>query len=129
MSGRILRRWVAALTALATLAAPLAWPLAALAGQGKRTLLVPICTTQGTAASSEIVVPGPSPADRNRSHACHACVLCAAGGDRPAAGPSPARIEVPACTATAEVPEAPCPAGPASGPARIPRARGPPSLA
>lgn len=129
MRNRLLRRCVAALVAFATLVAPLAWPLHALAGPGGRTLLVTVCSSQGAGVQSRIVLPGPSPSDRGPSHACQACVLCSAGGDRPDPGPLPATIAVPACSATAEVPVArPC-TGPAPGSARIPRARDPPSLA
>lgn len=129
MRNRLLRRCVAALAAFATLVAPLAWPLHALAGQGERTLLVTVCSTQGADVQSRIVLPGPSPSDRGASHACQACVLCSAGADRTAAGPVPASIPVPASSATAEVPVARPTTGPAPGSARIPRARDPPILA
>lgn len=129
MRNRLLRRCVAALVAFATLVAPLAWPLHALAGPGGRTLPVTVCSSQGAGVQSRIVLPGPSPSDRGPSHACQACVLCSAGGDRPDPGPLPETIAVPACSATAEVPVArPC-TGPAPGSARIPRARDPPFLA
>ena len=121
-----LRRWIAALAAFATLVAPLAWPLHALAGQGGRTLFVTVCSTQGGEIQSRIVLPGPSPSDRGTSHACQACVLCSAGGDRTDAGPPSAWNAVPDCIASAEMPVArPC-TGPAPGTARLPRVRDPP---
>ncbi|MCW5593824.1 MAG: hypothetical protein KIS74_17115 [Burkholderiales bacterium] len=129
MRNRLLRRCVAALVAFATLVAPLAWPLHALAGPGGRTLPVTVCSSQGAGVRSAIVLPGTPPSDRGLSHACQACVLCSAGGDRPDPGPVPASIVVPACSATAEAPVARPGSGPAPGTARLPRARDPPSLA
>jgi len=129
VTNRLLRRCVAALVAFATLVAPLAWPLHALAGPGGRTLLVTVCSSQGAGIQSRVVLPGPSPSDRGPSHACQACVLCSAGGDRPDAGPVPASIAVPACSATDEAPVARPGSGPAPVTARLPRARDPPSLA
>jgi hypothetical protein len=126
---RLLRRCLAAFTALATLVAPVAWPLAALAGQGGRSLPVSVCTTAGAPAFASIPVPGPLPSDRGPVQDCQKCVLCTGGSDRSLAGPLPGRISVPHCAARAEAPVArPAPA-PAAAPARLSRARGPPPLA
>ena len=115
-----LRRWVAAIVALATLVAPAGWPLAA---QGGRVLPVSICSTAGPAG---VAAPGEVPADRGPGHDCRQCILCAGSADRSAAGALPARITVPACTARAEAPPARPDAAPATAPTRRARARDPP---
>ncbi len=115
-----LRRWVAAIVALATLVAPAGWPLAA---QGGRVLPVSICTTAGPAGSAS---PGELPADRGPGHDCRQCILCAGSADRSPAGALPARITVPACAARAEAPLARPDATPATAPTRRARARDPP---
>ena len=115
-----LRRWVAAIVALATLIAPAGWPLAA---QGGRVLPVSICTTAGPAG---VASPGEVPADRGPGHDCRQCILCAGSADRSPPGALPARITVPACTARAEAPPARPDAAPATAPTRRARARDPP---
>jgi hypothetical protein len=115
-----LRRWVAAIVALATLVAPAGWPLAA---QGGRVLPVSICTTAGPAG---VASPGEVPADRGPGHDCRQCILCAGSADRSPPGALPARITVPACTARAEAPPARPDAAPATAPTRRARARDPP---
>jgi hypothetical protein len=128
MTLRLLRRCAAAFTAMATLVAPVAWPLAALASHGGRSLPVSVCTTAGAPVLAGFTAPGPLPADRGPAHDCQKCVLCAGNADRPVAGPLPGRIPVPDCAARAEAPVAhPAPA-PAAAPARLSRARDPPSL-
>jgi hypothetical protein len=126
---RLLRRCIAAFTALATLAAPAAWPVAARAGDGERTLLFPVCTTLGVPVQAGIAVPGPSPSDRHPADDCHRqCALCAGGADRAVAGPPPGRITMPECAARAERPVARAGTEPAPGPVRLSRARDPPAL-
>ena len=120
MSVAPLRRWVAAIVALATLVAPAGWPLAA---QGGRVLPVSICSTAGPAG---VAAPGEVPADRGPGHDCRQCILCAGSADRSPPGALPARITVPACTARAEAPPARPDAAPATAPTRRARARDPP---
>jgi hypothetical protein len=129
MTFRLLRRCIAAFTALATLVAPVAWPLVALASAGGRTLPVSVCTTAGAPVLAGIAIPAPAPMDRGGAHDCQKCVLCAGSSDRPLAGPLPGRISVPHCAARAEAPVAPPVLAPAAAPARLSRARGPPPLA
>jgi hypothetical protein len=128
MTLRLLRRCLAAFTAVSTLVAPVAWPLAALAGQGGRTLPVTVCTTAGAPVLAGITVPGPVPGDRGTGHDCQKCVLCAGGADRPVAGPLPGQVPVPGCAARSESPAARPESVPATVPARLSRARDPPSL-
>lgn len=123
MSVAPLRRWVAAIVALATLVAPAGWPLAA---QGGRVLPVSVCTTAGAAGLAGVALPGELPADRGPGHDCRKCLLCAGSADRSPAGALPARITVPACSARAEAPLARPDAVPATAPTRRARARDPP---
>lgn len=118
-----LRRWVAAIVALATLVAPAGWPLAA---QGGRVLPVTVCTTAGAAGQAGLALSGELPADRGPGHDCRKCILCAGSTDRSPAGVLPARVAAPACTARSEAPMARPDAAPDMAPACRPRARDPP---
>jgi len=118
-----LRRWVAAIVALATLVAPAGWPLAA---QDGRVLPVSVCTTAGAAERAGFALPGELPADRGPGHDCRKCILCAGSADRSPASALPARVAVPTCTARSEAPMARPDAAPAVAPARLSRARDPP---
>ncbi len=87
MTSRIFRARAAALLALLAVALQAFWPLLAQAKPGPRTMLVELCTIDGTTHHAEIPIGGDAPAgERTSGHSGH-CAMCAAGGERSLAAP------------------------------------------
>ena len=127
MRAGALQRWIVALAALATLASPARGPMVSHGGPEGRTLLMAVCTSQGSVVRTEIPLSGGLPSDRDTDRACQHCPLCVPGADRPLAGPVPAGIAISAAAAESGRSAARPRTGPASGAVRIARARDPPS--
>jgi hypothetical protein len=93
----------AALLALLAMALQAFWPLLAQAKPGPGTMLVQLCTIDGTAHYVEIPIGGDAPAEeRTPGHSSH-CAMCVPGGERVFAVPS-AQLPAIALAALASTP-------------------------